>query len=116
MEMLKKIIEDQQESMNKRRGSRGNSEDHNKHTQVSEPTESHSLTHCSYATPYPVMAGGHRGRGRGRGGRRDRGGENRPSSMKKTKFDSDEEGDEGKGTFWRSFSPRLISHTLKEMV
>ncbi len=27
MEMLKKIIEDQQESMNKRRGSRGNSED-----------------------------------------------------------------------------------------
>ncbi|XP_042581294.1 lupus La protein-like [Cyprinus carpio] len=61
METLKKIIEDQQESMNKRKGGRG----------------------------------GHRGRGRGRGGRRDRGGrEQTQFKGKKTKFDSDEEGDE----------------------
>ncbi|XP_067315000.1 lupus La protein [Pseudorasbora parva] len=61
MEMLKKIIEDQQESMNRRKGGRG----------------------------------GHRGRGRGRGGRRDRGGrEQTQFKGKKTKFDSDEEGDE----------------------
>uniref|UniRef100_A0A8C1D5I6 Small RNA binding exonuclease protection factor La n=1 Tax=Cyprinus carpio carpio TaxID=630221 RepID=A0A8C1D5I6_CYPCA len=78
METLKKIIEDQQESMNKRKGGRG----------------------------------GHRGRGRGRGGRRDRGGrEQTQFKGKKTKFDSDEEGDEGK----RDISPRLMSHTLKEM-
>ncbi|XP_016416395.1 lupus La protein-like [Sinocyclocheilus rhinocerous] len=61
METLKKIMEDQQESMNKRKGGRG----------------------------------GHRGRGRGRGGRRDRGGrEQTQFKGKKTKFDSDEEGDE----------------------
>ncbi|XP_026112265.1 lupus La protein [Carassius auratus] len=61
MEMLKKIIEDQQESMNKRKAGRG----------------------------------GHRGRGRGRGGRRDRGGrEQTQFKGKKTKFDSEEEGDE----------------------
>lgn len=61
MEMLKKIIEDQQESMNRRKQSRG----------------------------------GHRGRGRGRGGRRDRGGREQTQFRgKKTKFDSDEEGDE----------------------
>ncbi|KAL2087492.1 hypothetical protein ACEWY4_016320 [Coilia grayii] len=63
METLKKIIEDQQESLNKRRGNRG----------------------------------GHRGgRGRGRGGRsrdRDRGGRDHHPQGKKTKFDSDEEGD-----------------------
>ncbi|XP_026070266.1 lupus La protein [Carassius auratus] len=61
MEMLKKIIEDQQESLNKRKGGRG----------------------------------GHRGRGRGRGGRRDRGGrEQTQFKGKKTKFESDDEGDE----------------------
>ncbi|KAK7154791.1 hypothetical protein R3I93_009671 [Phoxinus phoxinus] len=65
MEMLKKIIEDQQESMNRRKQGRG----------------------------------GHRGRGRGRGGRRDRGGDRGGREQtqfrgKKTKFDSDEEGDE----------------------
>ncbi|NP_955841.1 lupus La protein isoform X2 [Danio rerio] len=61
METLKKIIEDQQESINKRKGGRG----------------------------------GFRGRGRGRGGRRDRGGrEHTQFKGKKTKFDSDEEGDE----------------------
>ncbi|RXN34821.1 lupus La [Labeo rohita] len=61
METLKKIIEDQQESINRRKGGRG----------------------------------GHRGRGRGRGGRRDRGGREQTQFRgKKTKFDSDDEGDE----------------------
>ncbi|KAF7711895.1 lupus La protein [Silurus meridionalis] len=61
LETLKKIIESQQESLNKRKGGRG----------------------------------GHRGRGRGRGGRRDRGGQEQTRFQgKKTKFDSDEEGDD----------------------
>ncbi|KAF5890721.1 lupus La protein, partial [Clarias magur] len=62
LETLKKIIESQQESLNKRKGGRG----------------------------------GHRGRGRGRGGRRDRGGREQTHFQgKKTKFDSDEEADDG---------------------
>ncbi len=109
MEMLKKIIEDQQESMNKRKGFRGNSE-HTMTTRRCLNTQNLSLTHCSYA-------GGHRGRGRGRGGRRDRGGrEQTQFKGKKTKFDSDDEGDEGKRDILESFSPRLMSHTLKEML
>ncbi|TRY81766.1 hypothetical protein DNTS_007927 [Danionella cerebrum] len=65
METLKKIIESQQESINRRKGGRG----------------------------------GQRGRGRGRGGRRDRGGrEQGQFKGKKTKFDSDEDADEGKKT------------------
>lgn len=41
-------------------------------------------------------AGGHRGRGRGRGGRRDRGGREQTHFQgKKTKFDSDDEADDG---------------------
>lgn len=64
METLKKIIESQQESLNKRKGGRGG------------------------------HRGRDRGRGRGRGGRRDRGGrDNLHFQGKKTKFDSDEEDD-----------------------
>ncbi|XP_007244209.3 lupus La protein [Astyanax mexicanus] len=62
METLKKIIESQQESINKRKGGRGG------------------------------HRGRDRGRGRGRGGRRDRGGrDNVHFQGKKTKFDSDDE-------------------------
>ncbi|XP_056605634.1 lupus La protein isoform X2 [Triplophysa dalaica] len=65
METLKKIIEDQQESLNKRKGGRGG------------------------------QRGRGSGRGRGRGGRRDRGGREQAKFQgKKTKFESDEEADE----------------------
>ncbi|XP_026854577.1 lupus La protein isoform X1 [Electrophorus electricus] len=66
MEMLKKIIESQQESLNKNKFKGGK---------------------AVYA-----VTGGHKGRGRGRGGRRDRGGRDQLRFQgKKTKFDSDDE-------------------------
>uniref|UniRef100_A0AAY4E198 LA protein n=1 Tax=Denticeps clupeoides TaxID=299321 RepID=A0AAY4E198_9TELE len=87
METLKKIIESQQESLNKRKGKGRNVLLQMSHT---------SLQVVKWLLVfYLVRAGGQRGgRGRGRGGRKDRGGRDHPQYQgKKTKFDSDGEED-----------------------
>lgn len=75
---------------------------------------------CSRIILQPLILGGHRGRGRGRGGRRDRGGRDQAKFQgKKTKFDSDDEADEGKGKFFfispmkiQVFNSVFILHTF----